>query len=47
VSRRKEISYTKKGRRANWIGHMRGNCFLKYIIGGTVEGKGGRGRRYK
>jgi hypothetical protein len=37
----------KKGRRVNWIGHMRRNCFLKYIIGGTVEGKGRRGRRYK
>jgi len=46
-SRRKEISYTKKGRRANWIGHIRRKCFLKYIIGGTVEGTGRRGRRYK
>ena len=37
----------KKGRRATWIGHMRRNCILKYIIGGTVERKGRRGRIYK
>jgi hypothetical protein len=47
-SRRKEISKTKKGKRAKWNGHiLRRNCFLKYIIGGTVERTGRRGRRYK
>jgi len=28
--------------KGNWIGHI---CFLKHIIEGKIEGRGGRGRR--
>jgi hypothetical protein len=45
-SRKKEIAYTKERRMANWNGDiLRRKCFLKYIIGGTVEGTGRRRRR--
>jgi hypothetical protein len=41
---------TAKRRKANWIGHiLRGNCLLKHMIEGKMEGKievtGRRGRR--
>jgi hypothetical protein len=46
LSRRRGI----KRRKANWFGHiMHGNCFLKLVIEGKVEGRievtGRRGRR--
>ena len=41
-----------KRRKANWIGHIvRGNCFLKHVIEGKIEGRievmGRRRRRRK
>jgi hypothetical protein len=44
------ILHTIKRRKADWIGHMlRGNCLLKHVIEGKIEGRidvtGRRGRR--
>ena len=44
--------HTVKKKKANWIGYiLRGNCLLKHVIGGKIEGrlevKGRRGRRGK
>jgi hypothetical protein len=43
----RDILQTTKRRKASWIGHIwRRNCFLKYVIGGKVEGRiEGTGRR--
>jgi hypothetical protein len=55
VQRAKEernIIYTVKRRKDNWIGHiLRRNCLIKHVIGGKIEGgievTGRRGRRRK
>ena len=48
----RNIVHTIKRRKVNWIGHIwRGNCLLKQVIEGKVEGRmevtGRRGRRRK
>jgi hypothetical protein len=47
VKEERNIIYTIKRRKANWIGHiLRRNCLLKYVIQGKIEGKlGVTGRR--
>ena len=36
----RNILHTVKRRKANWIGHiLRGNCFLKQVIEGKIEGR--------
>ena len=52
VKEERNILYTVKRRKANWIGHILGrNCFLKHIIEGKTEGgieqRKGQGRRCK
>jgi hypothetical protein len=52
VKEERNILHTIKRRKANWIGHiLRGNCLLKHIIVGKIEGRiemtGRRGRRRK
>jgi ribosomal 50S subunit-associated protein YjgA (DUF615 family) len=52
VKEERSIVQTIKRRKANWIGHiLRGNCLLKHVTEGKVEGMievtGGRGRRRK
>ena len=43
---KKEILYTVKRRKSNWIGHsLRRNCFLRQVIEGKLEATGRRGRR--
>jgi hypothetical protein len=39
-SRRKEpLTYNKKRRKANWIGHiLHRKCHVKHVIGGKMEG---------
>ena len=40
--------YATKRRKASWIGHiLRGNCFLKRVFEGKIEGAGRRGIRRK
>jgi hypothetical protein len=48
----KNILYTVRRRKANWIGQiLSGNCLLKHVIGGKIEGRmevtGRRGYRSK
>jgi hypothetical protein len=48
----RNILHTVKRRKANWIGYgWCGNCLLKHVIGGMIEGRievtGRRGRRLK
>jgi hypothetical protein len=48
----RNILYKIKRRKANWIGQiLRGNCLLKHVIEGQLEGRiemtGRRGRRRK
>ena len=39
VKKERNILYTIKRRKANWIGHILcRNCLLKHIIGGKIEG---------
>jgi len=50
VKEERNILYTVKRRKANWIGHIqRRNCFLKQVTEGKVKGKievaGRRGRK--
>jgi len=45
----RNILHTVKRRKGNWIGYSwRGNCFLKHVIEGKIEGRikvtGRRGR---
>jgi hypothetical protein len=52
VKEERNIVHTIKRRKANGIGHiLRGNCLLKHVIEGTLEGRievtGRRGRRRK
>jgi hypothetical protein len=52
VKEERNIVNTIKRRKANWIGHiLRGNCLLKHVIEGKLEGRiemmGRRGRRRK
>jgi hypothetical protein len=52
VKEERNILYTIERRKANWIGHiLRGNCLLKHVIEGKIEGRievaGRRGRRCK
>jgi len=38
VNEDRNILYTIKGRKANWIGHILcRNCFLKYLIKGKID----------
>ena len=46
------IVHTIKRRKANWVGHfLHGNCLLKHVVEGKVEGRmevmGRRGWRRK
>jgi hypothetical protein len=48
----RNILHVIKGRKVNWLGHiLRGNCLLKHITEGKIEGRievtGRRGRRRK
>jgi hypothetical protein len=52
VKEERNILHTIKRREANWIGHiLRGNCLLRHVIEGKLEGRiemtGRRGRRRK
>jgi hypothetical protein len=52
VKEERNIVHTIKRRKANWIGHiLRGNCLLKHVIEGKLEGRievtERRGRRRK
>jgi hypothetical protein len=52
VKEERNIRHTIKRRKANWISHiLRGNCLLKHVIEGKLEGRiemtGRRGRRRK
>jgi len=52
VKEDRNILRAVKRRKANWIGYiLRGNCLLKHVIEGKVEGRievtGRRGRRRK
>jgi hypothetical protein len=52
VKEERNIVYTIKRRKANWIGHiLRRDCLLKHVIEGNILGRievtGRRGRRYK
>jgi hypothetical protein len=52
VKEERNIVHTVNRRKANWIGYiLRGNCFLKNVTEGKVEGMievtGGQGRRRK
>jgi hypothetical protein len=40
VKEERNILYTIKRRKANWIGHiLRRNCLLKHVIEGKLEGR--------
>ena len=40
VKEERNILHTVKSRKANWIGHiLRGNCLLKHVIEGKIEGR--------
>jgi hypothetical protein len=52
VNEERNILRTVKRRKANWFGHiLNGNCFLKLVTEGKIEGRievtGRRGRRPK
>jgi hypothetical protein len=52
VNNERNIVYTVKRGRPNWIGHfLRRNCLLRHVIEGKIEGRievtGIRGRRGK
>ena len=52
VKEDRNILYTVKSRKANWIGHtLRINSLLKHVIKGKIEGRtevaGRRGKRRK
>jgi hypothetical protein len=41
VKEERNILYTIKGRKANWIGYiLHRNCLLKHGIEGKIEGRG-------
>jgi len=40
VKEKRNILCVIKGREASWIGHiLRGNCLLKHVFEGKIEGK--------
>jgi len=40
VKEKRNSKRTIKRRETNWIGHiLRGNCLLKYVIEGKIEGR--------
>jgi len=40
VREERNFVHTIYRRKANWIGHiLRGNCLLKQVIGGKIEGR--------
>jgi hypothetical protein len=40
VKEQRNIVHTTNRRKANWIGHnLRGNCLLKHVIEGKIEGR--------
>jgi hypothetical protein len=46
VKEERNILYTIKRRKANWVGQiMRRNCLLKHVIEGVIKGTGRQGRR--
>jgi hypothetical protein len=48
VKEERNILYTIRRRKENWIGHMlRRNCLLRHIIEGKIVGTRRRGRRRK
>jgi hypothetical protein len=52
VEEESSVLHTIKKGEDNWIGHaVRGNCLIKHVIGGKIEGgtemTGRRGRRSK
>ena len=52
VREERNVVRTVNRRKVNWIGHiLRGNCLLKYVIEGKIEGRmevtGRRGKRRK
>jgi hypothetical protein len=48
VKEERDVLHILKLKKANWIGHiMSGNCLLKHVIKGKIEGKKRRGRRSK
>jgi hypothetical protein len=48
VKEERNILYTIRRRKANWIGRiLPRNCFLKHIIEGKISGTRRRGRRRK
>jgi hypothetical protein len=45
VKKERNIVHTIRKRKAKWICHIfRGNCFLKHVIAGKVQGTKRRGR---
>ena len=47
VKEKKNVLRTVKSRNTNWIGHiLRGNCILKHVIEGRMEGTRRRRRRH-
>jgi hypothetical protein len=48
VKEERNILYTIRRRKANWIGHiLRRNCLVSHIIEGRISGTRRRGRRHK
>ena len=42
----RNILYTMKRRKGNWIGHiLRKNCLVKYVIDGKIEESDGKTRK--
>jgi len=40
VKKERSVLHSIKRRKANWIGHiLRGNCLLKYVMKGKLEGR--------
>jgi hypothetical protein len=40
VNEERNLLRTVNRRKVNWIGHiLRGNCLVKQVIGGMIEGK--------
>ena len=45
VKETRNVLRTVKRRKADWIGHiLRGNCFLKHVMGGRIDGGDGKTR---
>jgi hypothetical protein len=47
VYKEKNSLYTIKRSKAKWIVHLRGNCLLKYITKGKIDGRSYGNRRKK